>query len=257
MMTLLFAGLLCRAGLLFWLAEPPPEGGHGAPCYRGLGVSYWRARLSDWRIDGGERPETAAERLQEKEEQRRGKTFIHVHTCWNAGQWWLHHRETAGLVAYCKLREVQNDFHNLMAGTEVGIIVNPTYGEPFCKLEILEGDPAAVPVLTALLKDRDMHIRRIAAFALLRIGRKAKKAIPALLEVANQDRTCSSVGSPEPPHASSIEQQPTRPESAKTSFSRRRNLSSAPRFKGVSFSTLQRHAWRQERFCAGTKTGRE
>lgn len=65
--------------------------------------------------------------------------------------------------------------------------LNPTYGEPGCSLALLEGDPAAVPVLTTLLKDEDIRIRRVAAAALGRIGPHGKEAFSALLETANSD----------------------------------------------------------------------
>jgi len=44
----------------------------------------------------------------------------------------------------------------------------------------------AVPGLTALLKDKDKHVRRSAAYALARFGRDASNAIPAL-KVALKD----------------------------------------------------------------------
>src|SRR5262249_28512373 len=69
----------------------------------------------------------------------------------------------------------------------LGVSLNPTYGEPFCKLAILESDPAAVPTLAVLLRDKDVCIRRLAAAALANIGPAGHTAFPHPLQVANRD----------------------------------------------------------------------
>jgi WD40 repeat protein len=64
---------------------------------------------------------------------------------------------------------------------------NPHYGTAPCRLEILDGDPAAVPVLLSLLRDEDFRVRRVAAASLGRVGPPAREAVPALLEAADRD----------------------------------------------------------------------
>lgn len=48
-------------------------------------------------------------------------------------------------------------------------------------------DPAAIPAVTGVLKDRDAAVRRAAVTALLNLGPAAGVALPALTEVAAQD----------------------------------------------------------------------
>lgn len=134
------AGLMCvrlswRLGLFGWL--------RGEPCYRGLPVSSWRYQARDWRIDHWRRPESAEERRQEKEAPQ--ANFVGVNG--SPGRWTLEHRETAG----------QDWYYRWKTGNfRVPFWGNPDYGSPVCRLGILEGDPAAVPVLMALLKDEDV-----------------------------------------------------------------------------------------------------
>jgi hypothetical protein len=49
---------------------------------------------------------------------------------------------------------------------------------------LLEGDPAALPVLLELLRYRDCKTRRAVALGLASIGPKAKAAVPTLVEIA-------------------------------------------------------------------------
>jgi hypothetical protein len=170
-----------RLALFGWLA--------GEPCYRGRPVSYWRYELTDWRIEHSSRPKSDEERLQQKEEERQGKTFTYVQSY--PGRWALEHRETKTQKWYHKWQHGETKLQRF-CDKWLGIFTkpawrNPNYREPFCRLDILEGDPAAVPVLTALLKDDDFRIRRLAAAALGRIGREGKAAFPALLETTNRD----------------------------------------------------------------------
>jgi Tol biopolymer transport system component len=90
------------------------------------------------------------------------------------GKWTLEHRETMAQQWYGKCQA---------AKWFPVIRVRPATSP----LPILDGDPAAVPVLTALLKDENIRIRRLAAAALGRIGPEGKAAFPALLETANRD----------------------------------------------------------------------
>jgi hypothetical protein len=148
-----------RLTLLGWLG--------GEPCYVGRPVSYWRYELRDWRIEDWRAPKTPKERLQDRQEH---EDFVGVFDF--PGEWTLQHRETIAQQWYGKWKRGSS-------------WPNPDYGEPFCRLAILDGDPAAVPVLTVLLKDEDDRIRRLAAAALGRIGPEGKAAFPALLETAN------------------------------------------------------------------------
>jgi dipeptidyl aminopeptidase/acylaminoacyl peptidase len=154
----------CRLTFLGWLS--------GEPCYRSKPVSYWRFQVSDWRVDHWRRPESAAERLQERAEQLRDIEFVAVSDY--PGRWTLEHRNTPANEWYDKWQGRNN-------------WLNPVYGAPFCRLAILDGDPDAVPVLKMLLKDQDVRTRRVAAAALGRIGPRGKAAFPALLETANGD----------------------------------------------------------------------
>jgi hypothetical protein len=161
-----------RLTLLGWL--------RGEPCYAGRPISYWRHQLStDWRIVGepnlGPDNEDGGGDAEERSQQ-----FWSVDH--HPGKWLLGQRDTAAQKAKARLRA----FLDHVVGH--GTCPNPTYGEPFCKLAILDGDPAAVPVLTALLRDDDLGIRRHAAAALGTIGPRARAAFPALLETACQDK---------------------------------------------------------------------
>ena len=48
-------------------------------------------------------------------------------------------------------------------------------------------DPAAIPAVTAAVKDRDAAVRRDAVLALLNLGPAAKDAAPSLAEAAKSD----------------------------------------------------------------------
>jgi HEAT repeat protein len=48
-------------------------------------------------------------------------------------------------------------------------------------------DPAAIPALTAAVKDSDVTVRREAILALLKLGRHAQHAVPALTEAQNDE----------------------------------------------------------------------
>jgi hypothetical protein len=157
-----------RLTLLGWL--------RGEPCYAGRPVSYWRYQLRDWRV-GGEDLETLEEERQQNEE-RGFKNFSYVLGC--PADWSLYHRDTTAQRAYGELRILKDR----LAGH--GSCMNPIYGELFCSLAILDGDPAAIPVLIALLRDEDVGIRRHAAAALGTIGPRGQAAFPALLETANR-----------------------------------------------------------------------
>jgi hypothetical protein len=149
------------------------------PCYDGRPLSYWRHQLGDWRILG-EFDLGLVDDEGRRKENDRGYEFWCV---WDhPGKWSLGHRNTAAQKAKAALRA----FMDHLAGH--GTCPNPTYGEPFCRLAILEGDPAAVPVLTALLEDEDLGIRRHAAAALGTVGPRARPAFPALLETGRQDK---------------------------------------------------------------------
>src|SRR5438132_4761794 len=147
----------------------------GEPCYRGKPVSYWRHELGDWRIGAEPHLETADEERQEDSSEE----FMYVSD--HPGKWWLTHRNTTPQQSYAWLRGLRDNLEGH------GTCMNPTYGDPFCKLAILEGDPAAVPVLSALLKDEDIHIRRLAAAALGTTGPQAQAAFPVLLETSKCD----------------------------------------------------------------------
>jgi hypothetical protein len=159
-----------RLTLLGWLG--------GEPCYRGRPVSYWRHELWDWRIGAEPHLETADEdRQQDSSEDSPEFLYVFDHP----GKWWLTHRNTTTQQTYAWLRGLRD--HRQGHGT----CVSPTYGDPFCKLAILEGDPAAVRVLSALLKDEDIHIRRLAAATLGTTGPQAQAAFPVLLETSKCD----------------------------------------------------------------------
>jgi hypothetical protein len=168
---LILALLPFRLTLLGWL--------RGEPCYDGRPISYWRHQLRDWRITG--EPDLGMDDDEGAGNAKgRGHEFLYV---WDhPGKWDLRHRDTAAQQANAALRR----FMDHLAGH--GTCLDPTYGEPFCRLAILEGDPAAVPVLTALLKDEDLCIQRHAAAALGTIGPRAQASFPALLDTARQDK---------------------------------------------------------------------
>jgi HEAT repeat protein len=48
-------------------------------------------------------------------------------------------------------------------------------------------DPAALPALTAALRDRDAAVRREAILALLKCGPEAREAVPTLAELRQHD----------------------------------------------------------------------
>jgi hypothetical protein len=160
-----------RLTLLGWL--------RGESCYGGRPISYWRHQLRDWRITG--EPDLGTDD-DEGGGNAKGKGHEFLYVWDHPGKWDLRHRDTAAQQTNAALRR----FKDHLAGH--GTCLDPTYGEPFCRLAILEGDPAAVPVLTALLKDEDLGIRRHAAAALGTIGPRARAAFPALLETAGQDK---------------------------------------------------------------------
>jgi hypothetical protein len=56
-------------------------------------------------------------------------------------------------------------------------------GEDRHKMPLLQGDPAAVPVLAELLASRDARARQMAAEGLEKVGAVARPAVPALLRV--------------------------------------------------------------------------
>jgi hypothetical protein len=176
----LCVGAALFAGVMFLLLlDPHTLAGwrRGEPCYRGRPVAYWRYRLRDWRIDYWRRPETEEEKLREREEQRQGIDFVGVSGY--PEKWTLGHRENRTRTSYG-----QKWYDKWLGSSNWS---NPAYGTPFCRLEILDGHPGAVPVLTALLADEDVRIRRLAAASLGRIGLQAQAAVPALLEAANGD----------------------------------------------------------------------
>ena len=49
-------------------------------------------------------------------------------------------------------------------------------------------DPAALPALTAALKDRDAAVRREAVLALVKFGPSARPVVPALVDLRDRDR---------------------------------------------------------------------
>ena len=61
------------------------------------------------------------------------------------------------------------------------------WAERFSDHPLLQGDPAAVPVLVELLKDSDPEIRLIALEALCNTGTAAKAAVPVLLDALHDD----------------------------------------------------------------------
>jgi hypothetical protein len=163
--SLVLALPLVRLTLLGWL--------RGDPCYCGMPLAFWRYQLTDWRIEHGRRPERAEERLQEKEEKAQGIEFVLVLNY--PGEWTLEHRDTQAQKWY--------DWWQRRSNWE-----NPVYGTLCCRLRILDGDPAAVPVWTALLTDEDVRIRRVAAATIGLAGPQAKAAFGALLDTANHDK---------------------------------------------------------------------
>jgi len=54
-------------------------------------------------------------------------------------------------------------------------------------IPLLEGEPAAVPVLSRLLSSRDPQARIMAAEGLEKIGEKARPAVPALLSALEDE----------------------------------------------------------------------
>jgi HEAT repeats len=52
---------------------------------------------------------------------------------------------------------------------------------------LLAGSPAAVPVLTELLRDRDPKVRHMAAQGLGAVGQDARRVVPALLDVLRDE----------------------------------------------------------------------
>jgi WD40 repeat protein len=149
------------------------------PCYAGRPVSYWRYQFRDWRVSGWENLETLEELWQRREDDRQAPNFLCV--LHHPGRWCLEQRETAKQLCYARLRVLKDHRKGH------GACVNPTYGEPFCKLAIYDGDPDAVPVLTVLLQNEDLFIRRLAAAALGNMGSRGQAAYLALLETANHD----------------------------------------------------------------------
>jgi hypothetical protein len=65
------------------------------------------------------------------------------------------------------------------------------------KLALLNGDAAALPVLTELLKDRDTTIRIIAVMGLYEIGKDAKPAAGALVEIAGEKLSPADEANPD------------------------------------------------------------
>jgi hypothetical protein len=180
----LLAGAATLAGLILPLALAPVRLTlrgwlRGEPCYDGRPLSYWRHQLGDWRI-GGEFDLGLVEDEAGRKAKGTGWEFWCVSG--HPGKWSLQHRDTWAQRA----RREPRVFRAKLTGQGSGM--NPTYGEPFCRLAILEGDPAAVPVLTALLGDEDLVMRRHAAAALGTVGPQARAAFPALLATALKDR---------------------------------------------------------------------
>jgi hypothetical protein len=62
--------------------------------------------------------------------------------------------------------------------------------EECCDMPLLQGDPAAIPVLSDLLASRYPQARLIAAQGLEKLGEKARPVVPALLRaLADEDET--------------------------------------------------------------------
>jgi sugar lactone lactonase YvrE len=155
--------LALPAVLLMLLAWRRAESCHAEPCYAGRPLSYWRQQLQDWRIMGEPDLEIHAEGNEQNAEGM-GPEFQWVPG--TPGRWDLRKRVPVVQLAKADL----------------------TYGEPSCRLPIIEGARDAIPVLTALLDDEDLCIRRLAASGLGTIGPPARVAFPALLLAIHQDQ---------------------------------------------------------------------
>jgi hypothetical protein len=178
----LLAGLAVLAGLI--IALPPFRLTllgwlRGEPCYCGRPASYWRHQLRDWRI--GSEPDLGTFDAERREVTQRSpeKFFDAINS---PGRRALAHRDTTIQQMYAKVRELKDHLEGH------GTCLNPTYNDGDCKLAIFDGDPDAVPVLIALLKDADVCVRRLAANALGTSGPAAKPAFPDLLAMSNHDK---------------------------------------------------------------------